>query len=148
SDLGTWIGNGVLDGTRYRVDSFQLTLGDSAASGGVLYFDNFRVAKKTTAPVNVAEQPENRPKSYSLEQNYPNPFNPATTIAFSVPKKGYVTLMIYNVMGEYVATLVDRTVSPGDHKVTFQGENLSSGVYYYRLIYDGGRLTRKMLLTK
>ncbi|GBE27134.1 hypothetical protein BMS3Bbin03_01054 [bacterium BMS3Bbin03] len=148
STVGTWIGNGVLDGTRYRVDSFQLTLGDSAASGGILYFDNFRVAKKTTAPVNVAEQPENRPKSYSLEQNYPNPFNPATTIAFSVPKKGYVTLMIYNVMGEYVATLVDRTVSPGDHKVTFQGENLSSGVYYYRLIYDGGRLTRKMLLTK
>ena len=146
--VGTWIGNGILDGTRYRIDSIQLTMGENGAVSGRLYFDNLQIAKRTTAPVNVKENPKSVPFAFHLDQNYPNPFNPSTTIEYSVPKKSFVKLLIYNVMGKRVAALVNEMVEPGSHQVVFQGQDFASGIYYYRLIYDGGMLTRKMVLTK
>ncbi len=148
TSVGDWLGNGVLDGTHYRIDSFQLTLGDHAAKKGIFYFDNLRIVRRTSAPVLVEEHPAAAPVHFSLWQNYPNPFNPSTTIVFSLSKKEHVTLVVYNVMGKVVQTLVDRTLPAGQHTVTFNGRELSSGVYYYRLIHEGSSQTRKMLLTK
>ncbi len=148
NSVGDWLGNGVLDGTRYRIDSFQLTYGENAAPRGILYFDNLRITRRTNAPVLVEEQPARLPAAFALQQNYPNPFNPTTTIVFSLPRKEHVSLVVYNLMGKVVKTLVDQTLPAGRHTVAFDGTALSSGIYYYRLIHNGGSITRKMLLAK
>lgn len=88
------------------------------------------------------------PVSWSLAQNYPNPFNPATEIQFAVPRSERMTLKVFNLMGQEVATLVDGTINAGVHNVTFDSHGLSSGVYIYRLEADGFSASRKMLLMK
>ncbi len=89
------------------------------------------------------------PFSFELNQNYPNPFNPTTTITFTLPKQSVVTLRIYNVLGQEVATLVDHQVlGAGHHQVQFRGKYLPSGVYIYRLETPTGVLQRKMILMK
>ncbi len=74
-----------------------------------------------------------RPDEIELEQNYPNPFNPTTNIAFSLPDAQDVTLEVYNVLGQRVATLIDGQMQSGSHTVQFDASNLSSGIYIYRL---------------
>ena len=88
-----------------------------------------------------------------LLQNYPNPFNPATTIRFSLPETQRAKLVVYDVSGHLVAILVDRILSFGDHAVEWDTRNeagraVSSGVYYYRLVTDKRKITRKMLLLR
>jgi subtilisin family serine protease len=73
------------------------------------------------------------PKSFLLRQNYPNPFNPTTTISYDLPRASLITLSIFNVLGQHVATLIDKTQSAGTYTATFNANNLGSGVYFYRL---------------
>jgi len=94
------------------------------------------------------DTPIELPRSFDLAQNYPNPFNPSTTISFSVPVKSKVTLDVFNILGQRVATLVDKDLSAGRHSVVFGTEELSSGIYFYRLISNETILTRKMTLLK
>ncbi len=88
------------------------------------------------------------PDEFSLSQNFPNPFNPATQIEYSIIKDEFVSLKIYNVLGQLVESLVNGNIKAGNHTVTFDGTNLSSGVYYYRLEAGNNVLVKKMLLTK
>jgi len=75
------------------------------------------------------------PKVYSLEQNYPNPFNPTTTVQFNLPEPASVTLQIFNILGQQVATLVDHSAfEPGSHFATWNASEFGSGVYFYRLV--------------
>ncbi|MGB2867414.1 MAG: FG-GAP-like repeat-containing protein [Bacteroidota bacterium] len=89
-----------------------------------------------------------RPESFGLEQNYPNPFNPTTTIRFELPKRVDVSLKVYNVLGEEIASLVEGARGPGWDAVEFDGRNLPSGMYFYCLRAEGHIETRKMLLLK
>ncbi|RPI15562.1 MAG: T9SS C-terminal target domain-containing protein [Ignavibacteriae bacterium] len=73
------------------------------------------------------------PKTYKLEQNYPNPFNPNTKIKFSIPKKTHVQLKIYDVLGRIKELLIDKELSPSVYEVTFNANNYSSGVYFYKM---------------
>jgi len=88
------------------------------------------------------------PKTYSLSQNYPNPFNPVTKINYELPKSGFVTLKIYDILGKEVATLVDETKNAGLYTVEFDGSQFSSGTYFYRLESNGFVSTKKMMLIK
>jgi PKD repeat protein len=88
------------------------------------------------------------PSDFALGQNRPNPFNPATEIAFSLPQATHVTLHIYNIAGQKVATLVDEMVSAGTHVVQWDASTFSSGVYLYRLQADTFVETKKMILLK
>jgi hypothetical protein len=90
----------------------------------------------------------NLPLVTRLLQNYPNPFNPSTTISFILRKKSHVSLKIYNVVGQEVATLLDGTKTSGSYFIRFDGSNLPSGVYLYRLIADNLSQTHKMILIK
>ena len=86
--------------------------------------------------------------NYSLEQNYPNPFNPSTTIRYSISKSGLVQLKIYDILGREVAQLVNEEKSAGTHEVKFNGTNLSSGIYFYRITSGNFTQTKKLMLLK
>ncbi len=88
------------------------------------------------------------PAKYSLSQNYPNPFNPTTKIKFDVVRLGDVKIVVYDVMGREVQTLVNESLQPGTYQATFNGSELSSGVYFYRLTSDNFTDTKRMLLVK
>jgi hypothetical protein len=88
------------------------------------------------------------PNNLELAQNYPNPFNPTTDIKFSLPETGNISLVVYNVIGEQVAELLNQKMDAGYHTVKFDGSNLTSGLYIYRLQTEKSTLTKKMILMK
>ena len=88
------------------------------------------------------------PTEFKLEQNYPNPFNPATTIKFTIPTTELVSLKVYDLLGREVAMLVNEEKTPGNYEVKFDGSNLASGMYIYRLQAGDFVQTKKMILMK
>ena len=88
------------------------------------------------------------PKTFSLSQNYPNPFNPSTKIEFDLPKSGVVSLKIYNILGQEIASLVNGNYTAGHYTVQFDASRLSTGVYFYRLQSASNVAVKKMLLIK
>jgi N-acetylneuraminic acid mutarotase len=88
------------------------------------------------------------PVEYSLSQNYPNPFNPTTTIGFSVPRFSYVTLKVFGLLGDEVATLASQNLAVGSYRVDWNAKGVASGVYLYRLVAGSFVETKKLLLIK
>jgi hypothetical protein len=83
---------------------------------------------------------------YTLKQNYPNPFNPSTTISFSIPKAEYVTLEIYDMLGQKIETLIAKELNRGHYQINWTTNNLSAGTYIYRLQVGEFQITKKMML--
>jgi aminopeptidase N len=117
------------------------------ASGVTFDPGNDIVLKQGTTAIGIPVE-NHVPDKYSMYQNYPNPFNPVTRISFDIPKKSEVTLKIYNVLGELVYLLLDETKNPGTYSVSFDGTNLPSGVYYYKIAAGNYTETKKMVLIK
>lgn len=88
------------------------------------------------------------PEGYVLESNYPNPFNPSTTISFEIPQAEHVSLVVYDVLGKEVATLIDLDLGAGSHSVVFDAKNLASGTYIYRIRAGDFVQEKKMQLVK
>jgi len=88
------------------------------------------------------------PKTYFLGQNYPNPFNPSTKIAFELPKDGFVSLKVYDFLGNFVSTIVNENKNAGKYEINFDASNHSSGVYFYQLISNGFVSTNKMIILR
>ena len=88
------------------------------------------------------------PSEYRLEQNYPNPFNPTTTIQYSIPNAEHVTIKVYDILSNEVATLEENEVTKGQHKVDWNASKFASGVYYYRLKAGDNILIKKLVLLK
>jgi len=111
------------------------------------------VAKKSgnarfTLKITTEEIEANIPESVFLDQNYPNPFNPSTTIPFGLNNSSKVSLIVYDILGRKVATLIDRTLSAGTYSESFSASNLASGVYFYRLDTGSTVITKKLTLIK
>lgn len=131
---------------------------DSSVVAGISYYYRLKIMKRDSTemqsyPIMIEVSPATAvrtvaPASFSLSANYPNPFNPTTEITYTIPKRGMVTLRVYDVLGQEVGTLIDGVRNEGKHVVRFDGTHLSSGVYFYRLIYDGHVVTMKMTLMK
>ena len=90
------------------------------------------------------------PEGIRLYQNYPNPFNPSTTISYSIPVSDYISLKVYDILGNLVTVLQDGIQTSGSHNYVWKGSNafgqkVSSGTYFYELRFSKGRLVRKML---
>ena len=93
------------------------------------------------------------PGVFALHQNYPNPFNPVTTIRYDVPEQAHVTMEIYNLLGQKVATLVNGIQEPGYHAIMWNGTNMSgaamsSGMYFYHIQAGDFRSVKKLILVK
>lgn len=88
------------------------------------------------------------PDKFSLNQNYPNPFNPSTVISFSVPVKSFTSLKIYDVLGNQIATLVSEEKQAGTYEINFDGADLTSGIYFYKLQTENFIDTKKMILLR
>jgi hypothetical protein len=88
------------------------------------------------------------PTEFLLSQNYPNPFNPSTTIMYELPKGSYVRLVVYDMLGKEVSTIVNGTRPAGTHTVQFDGSGLPSGMYLYRLVAGDFVTTKRMILSK
>jgi enterochelin esterase-like enzyme len=86
--------------------------------------------------------------TYDLSQNYPNPFNPVTKISYTLPQPDFVIIKVYNLLGEVVATLVDEEKPVGEYEVTFNGSNLSSGIYIYKMQAGMFSDAKKLILMK
>ena len=89
-----------------------------------------------------------KPETYSLNQNYPNPFNPTTSVSYSIPSDGYVTLSIYDALGKEVAVLDNGFRTAGNYSHTFDASELSSGMYFYTIRSGNFVQTKKMMLMK
>jgi len=156
----TWYGSGVVTSTDGGVNWTSLLTGLTYFScfefqnlpgysnyffvttyGGSIYGYNY-------TPTGVEKDNNSLPSDYYLAQNYPNPFNPSTTISFSIPKTGNVSLKVFDMLGREVADLVNENMAAGNYKVNFNAQNLASGVYLYSLTCGNIVKTNKMNLAK
>jgi hypothetical protein len=123
-------------------------IGGSVEHDVVIFLD----VQEATDVDDLADNP-NAPKSFALFQNHPNPFNPETNISFALPVRTYASLIVYNIEGKKVRTLVSREMDVGTHTVHWNGRDeagnpVASGIYFYRLKTRDFDQTQKMVLMK
>jgi photosystem II stability/assembly factor-like uncharacterized protein len=109
---------------------------------------NVRAFYEQNFPIGINQVSTEIPREFKLMQNYPNPFNPTTNIKYKIAKSGLVTIKVYNILGKEIQTLVNEKQETGTYEVTFYGNNLASGIYFYKLQAGDFTQTRKMLMIK
>ena len=174
----TWTSNNFIDYSYYNgVDSFFFAIPGSPAGTTVQYYFAAQdialpTPLLTTLPAGgsgvnppgttppttrfqyvvtltgIVKNNNNVPSEFKLYSNYPNPFNPTTKIKFDIAKASNTKLVVYDILGNEVTRIIDQKLNPGSYSLDFKGENLSSGVYFYRLVTDSFTDTKKMLLIK
>ncbi|MBK8552633.1 MAG: T9SS type A sorting domain-containing protein [Ignavibacteria bacterium] len=125
---------------------FSMISNGSVAADGI-YIDDIKLTGYSVTPTSIVNN-NVIPSEFSLLQNYPNPFNPVTVIRYSLNENRFTTLKIFNVLGREVASLVNENQNAGSYSVNFNGANLSSGMYFYKLESGEFVETKKMLLIK
>jgi hypothetical protein len=131
---------------RIGAGQFGLFSFQQDADGIEGFFDNIVVNSLITA---VEENfSSSAPSTISLEQNYPNPFNPSTTIEFGIPESQFVTLAIYNLLGQQVDLIVNENLSAGSYRVKWEANDFPSGFYIYKIIAGEFSQSNKMILLK
>lgn len=116
--------------------------------GDLNWFPSLKANWEKGIALTGVQQQDGVPVTFDLAQNYPNPFNPTTNINFSIPQSGLVTLKVFNLLGQEVATLVNQNMLPGKYSVDFNASELSSGVFVYQLTAGTFTSTKKMMLLK
>lgn len=155
--VGAWdgaewspLGQGIKDGyvRTLATDGKHIYVGGSFTKAG----DGVsRGIAKWTVPTSQAvsnEESDTEIATFTLNQNYPNPFNPSTNISFSIASADQVSLAVFNILGQKVATIMDKRLNAGSHSVSFNASSLSSGVYIYRLDTSQGSQSKRMLIIK
>ncbi len=141
--------NGLYD---YTYALYVDRSGSVYAAGSVMFTANNTNAAvvKYSQPMitNINNNNNLTAKEFSLEQNFPNPFNPSTTIKFNIPKEGNVKISVYDISGKLVSTLVNEFKNAGSYELKFDGSNLSSGVYFYKMETNGYSDIKRMMLVK
>lgn len=133
---------------QFSTDSTQkVIISNAGTSGTYVVADAIRLISYDPATP-VEEDIENIPSDFVLYQNYPNPFNPVTKISWQSPKRSWQTVKVYDVLGREITTLIDEERSAGYHQVEFSEVGLSSGIYFYSLITDQGKITKSMIILK
>jgi hypothetical protein len=138
---------------RYRSDRISQELYDTIVQtipNRIAYFDNQELNMYPIEPTSVATEGvgDEVPKEFGLIQNYPNPFNPTTTISYKLPETAYVTLKVYDIIGNEIAVLAEGSRGAGSYSVQFDASDFSSGVYIYRIAANNFTDVRKMIINK
>ena len=120
-------------------------------TGTIAHFSDIALSQSTDIPTAIEENP--RPSGFTLSQNFPNPFNPETTISFEMPVQSHVKITIYNLIGQYVKTLVNEIKPIGTYSVVWDGTDASgtrvtSGLYFYRIDAGNFSQTKKLIMMK
>ncbi|MCX7876700.1 MAG: T9SS type A sorting domain-containing protein [Melioribacteraceae bacterium] len=153
-DGATWTLVGKTDQGTTKCVEISYTVNDSKANrikfanesdAGDVDLEDVVITKSTGVSV---ENIETIPTQYILEQNYPNPFNPETNIKFSIPKDGLTKLAVYDLLGNEIATIVNKYLSAGNYSFSFNAKDFPSGIYLYQLNINGLMFTKKMMLVK
>ena len=110
--------------------------------------DTIAVSGQGLVPTAVEDNNKRIPTVYALHQNYPNPFNPTTTIIYTLPENVFVSLKIYDILGQEMVTLVNKEMTAGTHRINWNAQNRPSGVYFYKISAGGYSEIRKMMLLK
>ncbi len=135
-----------------KIDNRQLEADKWLVADAMMIMINRKLSPEVIVTDIKEENPNTiiQPTEFRVEQNYPNPFNPVTKIRFVIPSgaKNLVTLKVYDVLGKEVATLVNEEKPAGSYEVEFNGQNLSSGVYFYKLTTGNLSQTKKMILIR
>lgn len=124
----------------------QIQLADADGNNMYPYFTRGAITVDNSTAVDEISGP--LPTEFALEQNYPNPFNPSTIISFATARKEQISLEVFNILGQKVATLVDETLEAGRYEVRWESDSQASGLYFYRLTTPSGTILRKMTLLK
>jgi Zn-dependent metalloprotease len=128
---------------------YRIVAKDYSVAGNISYLPiSSYFSFKILGTTDVADNSADVPKSFDLMQNYPNPFNPETIIHYQLPRKSYVSLKVYDILGKQMATLVNEFKEAGDYSVNFSANNLSTGVYIYKITAGNYTAVRKMLVAK
>ena len=151
-----WLSEFLYQGCYFRGMFFMNEL--TGWTSGMTNISQPKLYKTTNGGTSaIIKYSENVPSNYSLSQNYPNPFNPTTKIRFEIPndlsflrkqESSKVSLVVYDILGKEITTLVNEQLKPGTYEVTFDGSNLSSGIYFYQLNAGDYTKTMKMLMIK
>ncbi len=127
-------------------DTFTVSLTVSGPGGSnTLIRENYIIV---TDPALIQELSDVLPTEFKLYNNYPNPFNPSTTIRFSIPEESFVTLKVFNSLGEEITTLINENIIAGNYEVEFDAADLPSDIYFFRLQAGSFVETKKMVLMK
>lgn len=124
------------------------TIASQWGSINPVYYNAWDFDGRKAKPVTSVEDDHGIPFAFALSQNYPNPFNPSTSIRFSIPEEGLVTLKIFNMLGQEVMTALNQKMAAGNHVVLFDASRLTTGVYFYQLNSGRHIETKKMTLLK
>lgn len=143
-----WISRGFVKGMGTSSEKHGYSFSEQDVPEGNYYYRLKQVDYSGVFSYSDVVEVEVNAVQFYLSQNYPNPFNPATVITYSLPRSGYVSLKVYNSVGEEIATLVNNINEAGSHKIEFDASRLSSGVYYYSLESGNFSQTNKMILMK
>jgi hypothetical protein len=117
-------------------------------SGDFVVHSKLTPAALTLSPIGIKVISSEIPKSYKLYQNYPNPFNPTTQIRFDVPKSSYVELIVFDILGKKVSTLVNKELRPGKYSIDWDASDYPSGVYFYKIQVARFADTKRMIIVK
>lgn len=147
-----WSAGGLVEGTEVWTDEFGMLYQDVSEGGGVTFLlkgciINGKAYGDTSYTVSVDDEP-NEYLDFTLYQNYPNPFNPSTNIEYELKEYSFVSLRVYDILGNEIALLVNEAKYPGKYATKFIGNNLASGIYFYKLTIGGNTQLRKMMLLR
>jgi len=147
---GSYIINNLEAGT-YTITSTMVSYQNTQKSFTIDYLNNSNLLVDVSLTPNGTTSASDNSSvinGFELKQNYPNPFNPSTLISYQIPQNGFVSLKVYNVLGNEVATLVNKDQTAGKYNVTFKANNLASGIYFYKLEAGNFSSIKKLILLK
>ena len=136
---------GLLNLKDMKIIRLTIRKGTAEDGTGTIYLDDMSF---TNVPTKIAGGNRATPNIFRLYPNFPNPFNPSTTIAYALPETGSVQIVVYNMLGKKVATLVDEKQSAGLNTIEWDASTLPSGLYFYKISAGRFQAQQKCLLVK